>query len=95
MIVWRTKLRIRRGRLNEAVALLKELSASLPELTMRINSGISGRTSVVAWEAEYESFEAYDQSMAEWEASPGATPFVEKMGALARGRATHELWDVE
>ena len=95
MIVWRTTQRIKRGRTPEAVALLKDLAASLPELTIRIYTRAYNRRITIAWEAEYESLEAYDQLMAQWQASPGAAPFVEKMKELGRGARTDELWDAE
>ena len=93
MIVYRVTNRIKRGHMREAVALYKEMAASLPELTVRIYTFNIGPGNTIVWEAEHESLASLERRLAEFGASQGFTQWREKMDEIG-GEGTNEIWNL-
>jgi len=93
MIVNRMTHVVKRGRMDEAVALIKELGEKRGEQG-RIFVCQYGATNRLAIELEAESLAELEKGWTEWLASPEAAPFYEKWYDLTETDVTNEIWRV-
>ena len=91
MIVNRRTFRVNQGRMDDAVAWFKALNFPKP---IRMRRSLSGTTSVLATETEYESLAEYETLMAEWFARPEAPGLLAKWRGITEGHLINEFWTV-
>ncbi len=93
MITNRRTFIIKRGRLQEAAALIKAEAerVDLPN-AQRVYVPEIAPFDVMVYEADYENLEEYEGIWAEWLASPEAAAFLEKLYAVTETGGTNEIW---
>ena len=92
MIVQRSYVRVKRGKVPEAIALLKEEAAKY-SVTMRIyQPRIGVEFGRICYELEYEDLTALDKASAEWEASGSRADFMAKWMEMVEGAGRSEVW---
>ena len=91
MIVNRRTFVAKRGRLEEAVALvLAEMERT--NTTPRVYVSETGLFETIAVEWELEGLAEYEKGWAEYFASPEAAPFLEKWAEITETGGTNEIW---
>ena len=99
MIVDRRTFIYKRGRRNDAVAVLKEMlqlaTSKFKGLTGRIYTPSIGPFDTLAMEGEYESLAEYERIQAEFFALPEVALLMEKWLEATETGGTHEIWDLE
>ena len=98
MIVNRRTFVAQRGRMQEALALLKEALAKVGEtmdspITMRFYSPEFGAFDVFAVEMEYEDWDEYHEALATWKEMV-SEEFWEKWYTLTEGGGANEMWNI-
>ncbi len=95
MIANRRTFIIKRGRIEEAAALIKAEVArvDIPN-AQRIYTPMIAPFGVLVYEAEYENLEEYEKSWTEWGASPEAAAFLEEWNVLTETGGTNEIWEL-
>ena len=93
MLVNRRTFIVKRGCMEEALALLKaeKERVSHPHAG-RIYTPSIGPFGVLVNEVEFESLEEYERFWAEWSASPEGAAFMEKWYDLTETGGTNEIW---
>lgn len=96
MIVNRRTFRVKWGRVEEAVALMKAEGkrVGFPH-ALRLYTNYTGPFSTIAFEAEFENLEEYERWWAEYFASPEGAAFNGKFLALLEAGGTNEIWNLE
>ena len=95
MIVGRVSARVKFGRMEEAVALVKAewQRYPLPHAT-RIYTSNLGPTDTLVLEFEFESMAEYEKFFAGWGADPGTAVYAQGVGELLDPGGTSEIWDL-
>ena len=94
MIVNRRTFNVKKGRIREAVELLKtplDFLDSKP-LTMRIYISNIGTFDQVAFEQEFENLTEYEKSVSAFAAAPGTPALMEKWLDVTLEGGTNEIW---
>jgi len=91
MLVNRRTFVVKRGRLEEAVALFMAEGERIG-ITGRIYVPETGSFDTIAMEREFESLEEYERLWSEYFASPEAAQFQEKWYDLTETGGTNEIW---
>ena len=97
MIVWRNFSVIQKGKMQEAVALWKEIAESAkPKYVVRIaTNGIGTPRSTVCVEIEYESLAEMERQQAEWGRTPAGQAFGKKWDELTVFGGHTEIWNLK
>lgn len=94
MIVQRTTVKVKRGCMQEAVALCKSFDES-GGITCRTYTSRIGRHDTLVVDHEFESLAEMEKVWAEWRANPDYPAFLEKWLALAERGGYTEIWNLE
>ena len=92
MIVQRNFTRVKPGRVQEAIALLKDI-ASKHSLTLRVYQpqiGVEFRR--ICYEIEYEDLAALAKSSEEWAGTTERAEFMAKWADMIEGIGHSEIW---
>ena len=93
MITNRRTFIVKRGRLQEAAALIKAEAERVDIANpQRVYVPEIAPFDVLVYEADYESLAEYEQVWAEWLASPEAAAFLEQWDAITETGGTNEIW---
>ena len=94
MLVNRRTFNVKKGRMSEAVALLKAGREQFSSCAhaFRMYTPETGSWDVLAAEWEYESLEEYERDWAEWGATPESAAQMEKWYDLTERGGTNEIW---
>jgi hypothetical protein len=93
MLVNRRTWVVKRGRMEEALELLKAEGKRIGSPpVMRLYAPNIGASDLLALEFEYESLEAYEKWSAEYFASPEAAAFQQKLYELTEVGGANEFW---
>jgi hypothetical protein len=100
MLVNRRTIRVKPGRTEELVALVKAEQVVDTERasvisTLRVYTPIFGQFDQVIFEWDYKSLADYEKQWAEWEAQPTTAGFMSKWLELVEPGMTNEMWTVE
>lgn len=93
MIVQRITWKVKRGCMQELVALNNSFSETTGRTVRGYTSRIGPQETVVG-EHEFESLAEMEKSWAEWNARPDTPAFTEKWLALMETGGTTEIWDL-
>ena len=95
MILDRKTFKIKKGRMEEAVALTKtEIERINRTDTVRVSRSATGRGDVLATEWEFENVTEHAEFWAEYFHTPEAAVFLKKWNKLNKSWTQH-LWVVE
>ena len=93
MIVQRITFKVKRGCMQELVALAKSFDESAG-ITARTYTSRIGRHDTLVGEQEFESLAEMEKFWEEWSARPDTPAFMEKWLALTERGGTTEIWDL-
>lgn len=93
MLVNRRTFVVKRGYMNEAVAL-QVAERERTGTAYRIYMSSIGPFDVIALEFEGENLEEYERVWAEYFASPEAAQFLEKWYEVTETGGTNEIWEL-
>ena len=91
MLINRRTFIVKRGSLDETLALLKA-SKQRDGVDYRLYVSNIGPFDRIAMEFEFENLEAYEKGWAEWESTPEAAVFMEKWNELTETGGANEIW---
>ena len=95
MIVVRLPYTVKRGRMDEAVALAKENMPLYPDLTERVYGSYFGAPpQTIAIELEFESLAAFERWETDWDARPESESWNAKWREVSEGVGVSEIWDL-
>ena len=95
MIVSRYTINVRRGRMEEAVALFKELDALYPDITSRVYvGGLGVPDDTIVHELEHESLAAREQWEADWTARPEFESMYTRYRELTEGHNLQQIYEL-
>jgi hypothetical protein len=98
MIADRRVFIAKKGHIDEAVALLREMaelfSKTFPGTTYRIYASHIAPFDSVAFESEYESLADYEKGVTEFFALPEAIALLERWNEVTEAGGTHEIWSL-
>jgi len=96
MLVNRRTFAAKKGRMDDAVAVLKEaaelINRSLSDATCRICRSDIGPFDTLAIEVEYESLAEYHRLATEYFASPEMASLLDKWNEVAETGGTNDIW---
>ena len=93
MIVDRITWKVKRGCMQEAVALCKSFAESAGPTTRIYTANVGPHDTLVA-DHEFESLAERESFLKEWSARPDTPAFMEKWRALTERGGTHEIWNL-
>ena len=91
MIVQRSTLKVKQGRMEEAVALVLAAAERERSAVTRVYTIDIGQRDRLAIEWEFENLAAYEQYWTEWRAKPTYAEFRKKWYEILYGGET-EIW---
>jgi hypothetical protein len=94
MIVERRTFVVKRGHMDQFLALVKEFREQYSSRAhaFRMYTPEIGSSDVVALEWEYESLEEYERDWTEWVATPESAAIQERVYDLTETGGTIEIW---
>ena len=94
MIVNRRTFVVKRGRIDQFLALAREAreQSSSSARAFRVYAPDIGSLDKVALEWEYESLEEYEKDWAEWATTPETAALQETVYDLTETGGTNEIW---
>jgi hypothetical protein len=95
MVMNRRTFIVKRGRMQEAIALLKEEVQRSPNAQRtRIYVPEVAPFDVICAEGDFESLAEYERYWADYFAQPQTTAFLERWFELTETGGTNELWEL-
>ena len=91
MLVNRRVFNVRRGRMDEVLALLKA-DRERTGVDYRIYAADIGTLDQVAIEVNFENMQDYEKGWADWGSTPEAAAFMEKWLELTKTGGKNEIW---
>ena len=96
MLAYRVAFRIKKGRMQEALALFKAgvIQPSVPNAAIRVYTPKTGPLDVLVFERVYESAADEAKAHAEYSARSEAAEFWQQLNELAESGGSAEIWHV-